>query len=92
MYHSIPAQLSKGIKRYRVSQAVGKRKTSADEKLIYDLIDSKTVLPCYNSTDPKSCISLTKDIDSYKLYVADTGLFITHGKRQRAHIITKSTS
>ncbi len=77
MYHSIPAQLSKDTKRYRISAALGKRKTSKDERLIYDLIDSKTVLPCYNSTDPRVSLSLTKDLDSYKLYLADIGLFIT---------------
>lgn len=77
MYHSIPAQLSKDVRKYRVATALGKRKTSKDDNLIYDLIDSKTVLPCYNSTDPRTSISHTKDLDSYKLYIADTGLFIT---------------
>ena len=77
IYHSIPAQLSKDGKRYRLSAAVGKRKTSKDEKLVYELIDSKTVLPSYNSTDPGVSLSLSKDLGSYKLYIADTGLFIT---------------
>ena len=77
MYHSIPSQLSKDVKRYRVATALGRRKTSKDDSLIFDLIDSKTVLPCYNSTDPRASLSLTKDLDSYKLYIADTGLFIT---------------
>ena len=77
MYHSIPSQLSKDVKRYRVSTALDRRKTSKDDSLIFDLIDSKTVLPCYNSTDPRASLSLTKDLDSYKLYIADTGLFIT---------------
>lgn len=77
IYHSIPAQLSKDGKRYRISAAIGKRKTSKDEELIYELIDSKTVLPSYNSTDPRVSLSLSKDLDSYKLYIADTGLFIS---------------
>ncbi len=77
MYHSIPAQLSKGGKKYRTSALTGKRKSSKEEKLLYDLIDSKTVLPSYNTTDPRVSLSLTKDLDSYKMYIADTGLFIT---------------
>ena len=77
MYHSIPSQLLKDTRRYRISAATGKRKTSRDDRLIYDMIDSKTVLPSYNSTDPRVSISNTKDLDSYKLYLADTGLFIT---------------
>lgn len=77
LYHAIPAQLARGAKCYRISQAVGGRKTSRDERLLYDLIDSKTVLPSYHVTDPRVSLPLTKDVDSYKLYVADTGLFIT---------------
>ena len=41
------------------------------------MIDSKTVLPCYNSTNPRVSLTDTKDFDSYKLYLSDTGLFIT---------------
>lgn len=77
IYHSIPAQLAKGARKFRVSSALGKKKNSSDDKLIYDLIESKTVLPSFNSTDPRVSISQTKDFDSYKLYIADTGLFVT---------------
>ena len=77
MYHAIPAQLSRNQRRYNIASATGKRKSVKSERLIYDLIDSKTVLPCYNTTDPRVSLSLTKDLDSYKLYVADIGLFVT---------------
>lgn len=77
IFHSIPSQLSKDIKRYRLSTAIKKRKTLKDDNLIYDLLDSKTVLASYNSTDPRVSLSLTKDLDSYKLYICDTGLFVT---------------
>lgn len=77
LYHSIPAQLSKGSKRFILSKATGKRKSVKDEEMLYDLIDSKTVLITYNTTDPRISLSLTKSIESYKLYLADTGLFIT---------------
>lgn len=58
-------------------KAVGKRKTTGDDEILYDLIDSKTVLISYNTTDPRVSLSLTKDKDSYKMYVADIGLFVT---------------
>lgn len=77
MYHSIPAQLSKNAKRYRLSQATGKRKSQKDEELLYDLVESKTVLISYNATDPSVSLPLTRDLDSYKLYLSDTGLFVT---------------
>jgi len=77
LYHSIPAQLAKDQKKYRVSSALGKRMTVKEEELLFDLFDSKTVLPCYNSTDPRVSLSATKDLGSYKLYLSDTGLFVT---------------
>ncbi len=77
LYHSIPAQLAKDPRKYRVTTAIGKRNNTKADELLYELIDSKTVLPCYNSTDPRVSLADTKDFDSYKLYLADTGLFVT---------------
>ena len=77
MYHSIPAQLSRDVKRYHISSALDKRKTAKADQSLYDLFESKTVLPCYNTTDPGTSLLLTRDPDSYKLYLADTGLFVT---------------
>lgn len=77
LYHSIPAQLSKDTKKYRITTALGKRNNTKAEELLFDLIDSRTIIPCYNSTDPRSSLSDTKDFDSYKLYLSDTGLFVT---------------
>ena len=77
LYHSIPAQLSKDTKKYRITTAIRKRNNTKAEELLYELIDSKTVLPCYNSTDPRVSLADTKDFNSYKLYLSDTGLFVT---------------
>lgn len=78
MYHAIPAQLAKDVKRYRLANAIGKKRSSEkDEKLLYELIDSKTVNIAYNTTDPWVSITNTKDLSSYKMYVSDTGLFLT---------------
>lgn len=77
LYHSIPAQLAKDPRKYRISTAIGKRTTLKTEELLYELIDSKTILPCFNSTDPRVSLVDTKDFDSYKLYLSDTGLFVT---------------
>ncbi|MGP1455816.1 MAG: ATP-binding protein [Treponema sp.] len=77
MYHAIPAQLAKGTRKYRTSSAIGKRNNTKSEELLSALIDSKTVLPCYNSTNPRVSLADTKDFDRYKLYLSDAGLFIT---------------
>lgn len=77
LYHAIPAHLAKDARKYRITTAIGKRNNTKAEELLYELIDSKTVLPCYNSTNPRVSLTDTKDFDSYKLYLSDTGLFVT---------------
>lgn len=77
MYESIPSQLATDKKRYLISQATGKRKTKKDRERLSDLIDSKTVLPCYNTRNPSVALSQTKDDDTFKLYLSDIGLFTT---------------
>ena len=77
MYDAIPAMLAQNKKRYIISNVLGKRTTSKDEELLSNLLNSKTVLACYNTTDPKITLAQSKDFDSYKLYLADTGLFTT---------------
>ena len=77
LYHSIPFQLAKDTRKYRITTAIGKKNNTKAEELLYELIDSKTVLPCYNSTNPRVSLTNTKDFNSYKLYLSDTGLFVT---------------
>lgn len=77
LYHSIPAQLAKDTRKYRITTALGKKNKTKAKEFLFDLIDSKTVLPCYNSTDPRVSLTDTKDFDSFKLYICDTGLFVT---------------
>lgn len=77
IFDAIPAQLAAKKNQFRVSAATGKRPTSKDSERLFDLIDSRTVLPCYNTTDPSIALAQAKDLGSYKLYLADTGLFVT---------------
>ena len=77
LYHAVPAQLAKDARKYRITTAIGKRNNTKADELLYELIDSKTILPCYNSTDPRASLADTKDFNSYKLYLSDTGLFVT---------------
>lgn len=77
LFMSIPSQLSKNMSRYYPSAAIGSIDSKKEEELLANLEDSKTVLVSYHADDPNAGMSLTKDISKYKLYVSDTGLFIT---------------
>lgn len=77
MYESIPAQLATDKRSYVISAATGKKKVDKDMERLYNMLDSKTVLPCYNVLNPSVTLSQTMDNQTFKLYLADTGLFTT---------------
>jgi predicted AAA+ superfamily ATPase len=77
MYESIPSQLATGKKKYMLSMATGKRKSKKDEERLADLLDSKTVIACYNTFNPSVTLAQSRDNDTFKLYLSDIGLFTT---------------
>lgn len=77
IFDSIPSQLASKKKRFVLSRATGKRSTNKDEELLHDLLNSKTVLCCYEVSEPSIALSQGKIFDKYKLYLADVGLFTT---------------
>ena len=77
IYMSIPSQLALKRNRFKISEATHSKKRNSDEERLYDLIDSKMVLPCYNVKQPNVALAQTRDIDTYKLYISDIGLFTT---------------
>lgn len=77
MFRSVPSQLALKKKRYVITAATGKQKTRKDEERLFDLIDYKIVLPCYDVAAPSAALLQTRKIDSFKLYMSDVGLFTT---------------
>lgn len=77
LFMEIPSQLSQIGNRYKPYAILG---NISNEKLLeymQNLEDTKTVLFSYHSNDPNVGMSLTKDISKFKIFCADTGLFIT---------------
>ena len=77
LFMAIPAQLSKKATRFYTNSIVGDMEYDRETEMLINLEDSKTVLVSYHSNDPNVGMSLTQDISRYKLFVADTGLFVT---------------
>lgn len=77
LFLNIPAQLSNNVSRYMPFQAIGEVKGDKMLEFLNDLEDSKTVLMCYRCNDPNVGMSLTQDQERYKMFLADTGLFVT---------------
>ena len=77
LFLSIPAQLSNKESRYQPTTVLGNVDSEKMTELLSNLEDSKTVSFAYHSNDPNVGMELTKDDTRFKLFVADTGLFVT---------------
>ena len=77
MFDAIPGLLNKNASRYVVSAAIGGEKVDRISTIVKTMDDTMTVNVAYHSNDPNVGLALTKDYERFKMYVGDTGLFIT---------------
>ena len=77
LFMNIPSQLSQTNNRFKPYAVLGDVDEDKLVEFLKDLEDSKTTLFAYHSNDPNVGMSLTKDISKYKIFCADTGLFVT---------------
>jgi hypothetical protein len=77
LFKNIPAQLNSNSCRYRPMQVIGTTEEGKLQELLRNMEDSKTVLFQYHSNDPNVGMALTKDFTRYKIFLCDTGLFVT---------------
>ena len=77
IYDAIPANLSSNASRYILSTAKNGIRSNRVRELIPDMLSSFTVNIAYHANNPNVGMSLEKDINRYKLFLSDVGLFIT---------------
>ena len=77
MFYAIPGQLSKNASRYQISSVIEQGKKDRVEELLQNMEDSKVVLFSHHADDPNVGLTLHEDIGRYKMFLNDTGLFIT---------------
>ena len=77
LYDAIPAQLNKNASRYQSSAVLNGERPDKILELIAQLKDSRTALVSYYANDPNAGLSNTKDLSKFKLFLSDTGLFVT---------------
>lgn len=77
MFMEIPAQLSQSSNRYKTSSVLGQIQIDKLQELLKELEESKTCLFSYHTNDPNVGMSLTQDSSRFKIFCADTGLFVT---------------
>lgn len=78
LFKSIPSQLSQNARRFQLRTIIGySTDDNKDAELLKDLEDSLTVNISHHANDPNVGLALHADYDQYKMYIGDTGLFIT---------------
>lgn len=83
LFNAIPAELNKNASRYQVSSVLENGRTDRMTEYIADLKESMTVNMANHVSDPNAGMSLYKDLNRYKLFLADTGLFVTLAFRDK---------
>lgn len=77
MFDAIPAQLTGNAMRYHVSSVNDNSRAGQVLELIAEMVDSGTVNIAYHANDPSVGFAMHKDLEIFKLYLCDTGLFVT---------------
>lgn len=77
LFDAIPAQLANKSSRFHVSSVLANRQASDILEELAELRESKTVLVAYHANDPNVGMSSSVNLEKFKLYLADTGLFVT---------------
>ena len=79
LFEAIPSQLNKNTKGFQTGSVLNSYSLSEDtiSEKISDLIDSQVVLASWHANNPDVGLSAWRDLNRYKLYLSDTGLFVT---------------
>ncbi len=77
LFEGVPGQLAKSKLRYEPWSVVDNVRPENLVDLWRDLEDSRTVNFAYRTTDPNVGLGLHRDRSGFKIYLCDTGLFVT---------------
>lgn len=78
LFMAIPSELTRNASRYTVNAPTdGDGRHDRLMGIIFDMQDSMVVNMAYHANDPNVGMALHKDTNRYKMFMADTGLFIT---------------
>lgn len=77
MFYAVPAQLTGNASRYQISSVIEQGKQERVEEILQDMEDSNVVVFSHHADDPNVGLALHEDLGRYKMFLNDTGLFIT---------------
>ena len=74
---AIPSELYKNANRFQMSTVVDNTSSATRLELLDEMRESMIANIAYHSNDPHVGMRLTADFRRYKMYLSDTGLFVT---------------
>ena len=77
MFYAVPAQLTGNASRYQISSVIEQGKQERVEEILQDMEDSNVVVFSHHADDPNVGLALHEYLGRYKMFLNDTGLFIT---------------
>ncbi len=77
LFLAIPSELSKNASRYQVASVLSDSERKNLTEVLKAMKDSMVVNFSYHANDPNVGFALNSDTNKYKMFVGDTGLFIT---------------
>lgn len=77
MFKNIPSQLNSNASRYKIKTAIDTRRTDNIDLIVSEMRESMVVNLSYHITDPNVGLGMHKLMDAYKMFMVDTGLFVT---------------
>ncbi len=83
LFVSIPSRLSANASRYQVGSVLNDSERRNLTDVLQAMSESMVVNFAYYATDPNVGLSLNIDYDRYKMFLGDTGLFITLAFRDK---------
>ena len=77
LYLAIPSQLSSQSTRYRINEAIPNGRLRRERRRFFELADSHIIDACRHLNDLLTESAASIDEDFFRLYLEDTGLFVT---------------
>jgi hypothetical protein len=77
LFWAIPSELSKNVSRYRITSILENTSRNKRLELLEAMRESMIANIAYHSNDPNVGLHLSADTSQYKMFLADTGLFVT---------------
>ncbi len=77
LFHQIPAELNRNANRYLTWSATNGKRSANLWETITEMKESMVINMAYHANDPGVGMALHHDPERYKMYIGDTGLFVT---------------